>query len=61
MFNLSSLKPEHIPGGLVRGGARRDGGAGRGRAAQDADDGTVRREENKFPDMPCIKRVYRDK
>ena len=46
--NLSSLKPGHTPGGLVRGGARRDGGAGRGRAAQEADDGTVCRGENKL-------------
>ena len=44
-INLSSLKPGHTPGGLVRGGAQRDSGAGRGRAAQDAEDGTVRREK----------------
>ena len=51
----SGPKPEHAPGVLVRGGARRDGGAGRGRAAQNADDGIVRRVENKLsysPDDP---------
>ena len=42
---LSSPKPGHTPGGSVRGGARRDGGAGRGRAAQDVD-GTARLGEN---------------
>ena len=43
--NLSSPKPGHTPGGSVLGGARRDGGAGRGREAQDAD-GTARPGEN---------------
>ena len=47
-LHLSSPKPGHTPGGTVRGGARRDGGAGRGQAAQDADDGTVRPGENKL-------------
>ena len=42
---LSNPKPGHTPGGSVRGGACRDGGAGRGRAAQDAD-GIVRQGEN---------------
>ena len=41
LMDLSSPKPGHSPSGSVRGGARRDGGAGRGRAAQDVD-GTVR-------------------
>ena len=42
---LSNPKPGHTPGGAVWGGARRDGGAERGRAAQDAD-GAVRQGEN---------------
>ena len=44
-LDLSNPKLGHIPGGSVRGGARRDGGAERGRAAQDAD-GIVRPREN---------------
>ena len=49
--NLSNPKPGHTPGGTVRDGARLDGGAGRGRAAQDADDGTARQGDNK-PSYP---------
>ena len=48
--HLSNPKPGHTLGGTIRGGARRDGGAGRGRAAQDAD-GTVRPGE-KQPLLP---------
>ena len=44
--HLSTPKPRHTPGGLLRGGARRDGWARRGRTAQDADDGIVRQREN---------------
>ena len=41
--NLSNPKPEHITGESGRGGARREGGAGRGRAAPDADGTACRR------------------
>ena len=41
-------KPGHSLGGSVRGGAWRDGGAGRGPAAQGADNGIVREVENKI-------------
>ena len=44
---LSIPQPEHTPGGSVRGGARRDSGAGRARVAQEADNGTVRPGDNK--------------
>ena len=43
--NLSNPKPGHNTGGSRWGGTRRDGGAGRGRAAQDAD-GSVRPGSN---------------
>ena len=43
--DLSNPKPGHSPGGSIRGGVRRDGGAERGRAAQNVDDGIVRRVE----------------
>ena len=44
--NLTIPKPGYNTGGSVWGGARRDGGAGRGRAAENAD-GTVRPGENR--------------
>ena len=45
---VSILKPGHTPGGSVRGGAQRNDGAGRGQSVQEADDGTLRRGENKL-------------
>ena len=46
------LRMGRIQPPVERGGARRDGGAGRGRAAQDADDGTVRPGENQLANPP---------
>ena len=37
LHDLSNPKPEHTTGGSGRSGARRGGGARRGRAEQDAD------------------------
>ena len=48
--NLSNPKPGHTTGGLIRGGARREGGSGRRRAAQDAD-GTIHPGDNR-PSYP---------
>ena len=56
---LSSPKPGHTSGGPVRGGVRRNDGAGRGPAAQDADDGIIRSGENKLfhPQTPNEKKM----
>ena len=45
---LSNSDPLHMTGASVHGGPRRDGKSGCRRAAQNADDGTVRLEENSF-------------
>ena len=68
-MNCLTRKQDKSHAGRVAGSARQDGGAGRSRESPNANEQVCPRDyrsfspiwNGKFPNMPCMKRVYRDK